>query len=146
MKVYLMRHGDAALKSGEVERTLTSYGKEQILNVFNKVKDKELIFDRVFFSGLIRAKETANILLNNLKLENTLELAQELTPESDPSYWCDRLNKEDKNILLVGHQPYMSHLSYLLLKEDSVDFYTSTIACLSRIENNKWELSWFLKG
>lgn len=67
MKIYIVRHGQVphnALKQyNTTDEDLTEYGVEQALQLKEKIKDMN--FDIVISSPLIRAKHTAEILTQN---------------------------------------------------------------------------------
>ncbi len=59
-----------------------------------------------------------------------------------------RLQSEEKNVMLVGHLPYLSRLlsSLLLVDEDRplVEFYMGGVVCLERGEKGTYRLVWAL--
>lgn len=76
MKVYLVRHGEtdwnkARKLQGQTDIPLNDYGVELAEITAKALKDVK--FDYVFSSPLIRAIQTANIIKNNDALENKLD-------------------------------------------------------------------------
>src|SRR2546426_11791553 len=66
-------------------------------------------FDRILASPLKRAYETATIVSKTFKSLNVLEQWNELRPEASRPDLYRRLSKlkQDSEILLVGHEPYL---------------------------------------
>ena len=72
MKIYFVRHGETIWNKekkiqGQSDIPLNEYGKE--LGYITAEALKDIPFDIVYTSPLIRAKETAQILVNNRNLE-----------------------------------------------------------------------------
>jgi phosphohistidine phosphatase len=77
-----------------------------------------LDFDLVLSSPFLRARQTAEIIANAFKLKKHLAFSDALTPDGDPKVLIQQLNElkpAPENILLVGHEPYLSQLVALLI-------------------------------
>ena len=64
MQLCLIRHGIAIepeVDTNDIERTLTEKGRQKTRQVAKQLRDKELHFDLILTSPLIRARETAAI-------------------------------------------------------------------------------------
>jgi phosphohistidine phosphatase len=73
----------------------------------------ELDFDAVVSSPLLRARQTAQIVTEALALRRKLVLTDHLAPDGSPKSLVEQLNEpgaRKKNVLLVGHEPYLSQL------------------------------------
>ncbi len=76
-----------------------------------------LSFDRIFTSPFERARQTAQIVADTLKMGDRLEEIQELGPDQSVQDLLSRLaaDSSHKNILMIGHEPLLSNtVSYLL--------------------------------
>ena len=62
MKLYLMRHGQAASKDIDPEQGLTNNGKAAIEQLANKLSDQGMNFSQVVHSEKTRARQTAEIM------------------------------------------------------------------------------------
>ncbi len=74
LKIYLARHGQNednanGILNGHRDLPLTKIGEAQAIEVAEKIKDAQLVFDHVLCSPLSRAKRTAEIVceINNLQ-------------------------------------------------------------------------------
>jgi phosphohistidine phosphatase len=138
LKVYLIRHGEARMDG---ERHLSQKGIEEVNSVCRKILEKKITVDEIFHSGKVRAKETCEILVNKVFKNSKVTISDDLSPESDISIWGTILNTTVKDLLLVGHLPYLSDLVYYL-SGDHIGFQTADIVCLEQKAPSKWEFCW----
>jgi phosphohistidine phosphatase len=81
------------------------------------MKKMDLRFDLILFSPFLRATQTAEIIAESLKLKKQPGLSDALTPDGNPKALIRQLNElkpVPENVLLVGHEPYLSCLISLL--------------------------------
>jgi phosphohistidine phosphatase len=117
VNVFILRHGEAGthatMPSKDFERPLTESGRDDIESIGSSLRDLKVEFDRVATSPLRRAKETAELVTAAYK-DNApkLEIWEELRPEGNRQEAIQRLSRlrQDVDILLVGHDPYLSTL------------------------------------
>lgn len=125
MNLYFLRHGLAA-ELGEpglpkdlkdADRPLTAKGKQKLWRTTEAMQAMELKFDVVISSPLLRAMQTAQIVTEAMSLRRKLILTDNLAPDGSPKALLDQINElgpRTRNILLVGHEPYLSRLVGLL--------------------------------
>ena len=66
-----------------------------------------------------------------------------LGPNDSPAFWGEQLIGTDKNIMLVGHLPYLPDLiSYLFDARAIVSFEAGTVICIAQNEIDKWKFLW----
>jgi phosphohistidine phosphatase len=122
MNLYLLRHGIAVDPSvagfaKDAERPLTPKGKRRLRQIAGAMGVLKISFDVILSSPYVRAKQTAEIVAKSLKRLKQLKISDELTPGGNPKLLIQQLNElrpRPKNILLVGHEPYLSKLIALL--------------------------------
>ncbi len=122
MKLYLLRHGEAADHSdprqpNDAARPLTPKGRKRTRQLANALRQLEISFDVIFSSPLLRAQQTAEIVARSLDLENKLRLTNHLAPGGtfvDLLAQLEHARAQAKAVLLVGHEPYLSGLISLL--------------------------------
>jgi phosphohistidine phosphatase len=127
MDLYTLRHAIAEDRSElpgspDSERRLTRDGERKMRRAAAGMKAAEMEFDLILSSPYIRAKQTADILADVLKLHKVLEISPELTPGGNPRKLIDTLNGtyvRRESVVLVGHEPYLSSLVSLLLSGDT---------------------------
>jgi phosphohistidine phosphatase len=126
MNLYILRHGiavehGAAGYENDDERPLTSKGERKIWTIAEAMKALEISFDLILSSPLVRARETAEIVAAALKAKKRLELTDTLAHQESAKPLVDFLNDQGAvdDILLVGHEPFLSRLISLLISGDS---------------------------
>ena len=123
MELYLIRHGIAADReayANDEERPLTEKGRQKTGQVAKQLRQKGLHFDLILTSPLVRARETAAILLD-VGLSSQVEEFTSLAPDGDINTWVSWLKewqqnaKSDRGLALVGHQPDLGNWAETLV-------------------------------
>ena len=140
MRLYLVRHGTAEPPGDtnqfqDFRRSLTPEGVKKMREVALGLRGLGIGIDSVASSPLVRAKETAEIIAELLKLKNPVEFWDELTPGTPAQQAMAKLQEyENKDSLaLVGHQPHLGYLAALLVfGQDSVslDLKKGGVCCI----------------
>ncbi len=119
MRFYFLRHADARPGVDDAARPLSPLGRKQARKLGRFLKDAAIEFDAAYSSPLVRAKETAEILLkasgslSASKLRTAAALLNE-TAEAQFERWLKNLPTA-YHILLVGHAPTLAeHVCRLL--------------------------------
>ncbi len=140
MRVYLVQHGKPKPEEEDPRKPLSEEGKKDVvftaeIALHALKRDKP----RIFHSGKLRARETAEIIGRMIGVEPGE--GESLSPLDDPGIWLEKLEKTSENVMLVGHLPHLEKLAGLLLSKDGiVKFEMGCIVCLE-----KGEKGWFLK-
>lgn len=121
MKIYLVRHGIAELRSPDkedAERILTKKGIAKTQKVAEKLSQKDIQFDVIITSPYVRARETA-IILQKAKLSKEVVEHPALMPEGnllELLHWLQTSPYHNAETMAwVGHQPDLSQWAELLL-------------------------------
>ncbi|MHC5597478.1 MAG: phosphohistidine phosphatase SixA [Nostoc sp.] len=122
MELYLIRHGIAeeqGLGIKDEERSLTKEGRQKTEKVAQKLVKLGLSFDLILTSPLVRARQTAEILIAE-KLSSKLEESSHLAPDGEISSWLkDWLEpknySQNTQLALVGHEPNLTNWAEILL-------------------------------
>jgi phosphohistidine phosphatase len=129
MNIFILRHGIAVERGTpgfekDADRPLTAKGKRQLRKSAAAMKRMKLRFDLILSSPYERAKRTAEIVAEELKLKRRLKFSDSLKYENDPAMVIGEiavLRPVPKDLLLVGHEPYLSRLiSWLTSGEEEV--------------------------
>ncbi len=123
MNLFLLRHGLAVDRSKpgykkDADRPLTPKGKQRLWRVAEAMEELELEFDAIVTSPFLRATQTAEIIAEAFELGKKLSNSEHLTPSGNPKLLLEYLNQlapAPKNVLLVGHEPYLSQFIGLLV-------------------------------
>lgn len=118
MKLYLMRHAHALADKDDARRSLSAEGREVTRNAaaFFRANGALAAVHAVWHSPLLRARETAELLVKELGLDVLLVETTGVLPEDDPAPLADRLERLDQTVLIVGHEPQLSALATLLVR------------------------------
>ena len=133
MNIYLLRHGIAAERdewrgADDSLRPLTADGERQLKKISRALEKMGLEFDLILSSPFARAKKTAEIVAEKLKLAKRLKFSGELRVGGDPEKLVAEIaarRPPPESLLLVGHEPYLSGLISRLVSgggEMAVDF------------------------
>ena len=148
MNLFILRHGLAS-DPGEdgqprdlkdAERPLSPKGRQRMRHITAAMRAMQLKFDVVATSPLLRARQTAQIVTEALELRRQLVLTDNLAPAGSPQLLVEQLNElgpRAKNILLVGHEPYLSRLIALLVAGNTMAAVDLKKGGLAKLEIEK---------
>jgi phosphohistidine phosphatase len=127
MYLYLIRHGIAGdldplnldQMASDEARSLTKLGRKKVEQVAEKLEKLELTFELIITSPLVRARQTADILIDR-QIGARCEVANDLKPMGNLPEWLHNWNaRSDRNdistLALVGHEPNLSQWAELWL-------------------------------
>lgn len=128
MDLYLIRHADA-LDLGErgvtddADRPLSAKGEDQALALGRAFQQRGLALDRLYVSPLLRARQTAELLLRELAAPGlTPETCEELTPGTKPRKLSKFLFRHEGTAVgLVGHMPLLAVFAGWLIGDKEVN-------------------------
>ena len=125
MNLYIIRHAiavDEATSDYEhdSERPLTDKGRKKMRQISKALRNLGVEFDLILSSPYVRAKETAEILADVLKVKKDVQFSENLVPSGDPGLLIAEMNEKYSvgSIALVGHEPFLSALIGLLVAEN----------------------------
>jgi phosphohistidine phosphatase len=149
----LLRHGEArpAGAAGDSARRLTPSGRRSIEQLAASLAAEGWRPDRVFTSPLLRARDSARIVLEptvpGLEPEMLDELATAPTPETFIEL-LDELGVAEGHVLLVGHQPLIGRLAHFLEGGTEREVPPGTfvrLECPEGLRAGRCHVSWYLK-
>ena len=119
MEIYILRHG-IAVESGttgykkDSDRPLTKEGEDKMHQIAEAMLGMGLKFDLILSSPYMRANQTARIAAGELDEEVTF--TNSLVPDGNALELITEINeKRPQQVLLVGHEPYLSRLISVLV-------------------------------
>jgi len=113
----LLQHGDAKPETVDPERSLSEKGEQQARKAADFLKRLPFYPDLIVHSGKKRSKETAEIIcfaLGGIKLEERAGIG----PNDDIAPLKTELLRENRTILVVGHQPFLGKLAASLMEKE----------------------------
>ena len=100
MRLYIVRHAEAAPGSPDELRSLTAEGQEQARELGRRLREEGVVPDAVLSSPLLRARETAN----ELGLGEP-EPSERLAPGATADDVRAAIAGRGETVVVVGHQP-----------------------------------------
>ncbi len=149
MRLYLVRHGTAKDGVPDAKRPLNKAGRKEVKLVGTCLRELGLDGFEIRHSPLKRAAQTAKGLAKALGRKKALREFRGLGPGQSTGAFRKQLSAMDKDLMLVGHQPFLGRLASELLSggggADFVDFPKGSVACLERAgKPGSWTLRWLL--
>jgi phosphohistidine phosphatase len=136
MKLYFLRHADALDGADDAARPLSPAGKADARRIGRFLKHAGIQFDAAYTSPLVRARQTAEIVLATACPVSPvrLKLANALLNESDDfQAWLGHLPAA-RHVLLVGHAPSLAEQICRLLGVADPDRFRLPKAGLACVE------------
>jgi phosphohistidine phosphatase len=150
MIVYLVRHGKASKDPAiptDAERPLIKRGRADVQAMAEMMANAGVEVSQIRHSGLVRARETADIFGKHLKPPEGVIAVRGLHYADPVEELARDLRLETLPIMLVGHNPFMEKLVAAMLMVNRgltpVTFGTSSTACLEYVEG-VWTIKWVL--
>jgi phosphohistidine phosphatase len=134
MRCYFLRHGLAGDREtwtgDDAQRPLTPEGRERMKREAEAIADLGLGLDLIVTSPLIRAKQTAQIVVDRLKMGDRFLEDERLGIDLD----ADRLREileahaDASAIMVVGHEPSMSETIGTLIGDGRLELKKGGLA------------------
>ena len=148
MKLYLVQHAKAASKEADPQRSLTEEGRREVQKISEFVRPLNICVDYLWDSGKKRSVQTAGLLAEVVEIKDAHTTRKGLEPNDDVTQLKDELVSIQRDVMIVGHLPFLNKLASLLLagneSADTVAFKNAGIVCLRRSEDNQWQIDWVI--
>lgn len=150
MRIFLMQHAVAKTKEEDEERGLTDDGIQELLDVAKFFKRLQVSIDEIWHSGKKRAAMTSMIFSTELDQEITIKSRDFMNPIDDPHIirkFLAEAERENKNIMIIGHLPHLSRLASLIVTGDAerptIKFRNAGIVSLIK-DKNRFTIEWLI--
>ena len=145
MRLYLVRHGKAQFGPDDAARPLSARGRADIEAMAAHLASMQIDPPRIMHSGLVRARETAEILGPG----SAVKPLAGIEPWGDVKAFAQTIKGWDADTMVCGHEPFMGLAASLLLCGDAhghaVMVKTGTVMALERDHTRSgWHLRWML--
>lgn len=126
MDVYVLRHGVADERDfrkypDDDLRPLIPEGIDKLSRQAKGLKSVGFSVDLVISSWLVRAVQTAEIVMAGLDITTELEYSEALVPEAHPYLLLEELAGKYsgvERVMVVGHEPHMSSFVSMVVTGD----------------------------
>lgn len=151
MRLYFLRHADARPGADDAARPLSPLGRKQSRKMGRFLRKAGIEFDAAYSSPLVRAHQTADLVLKTLDTlpPRKLEIADALLNETSRArfdQWLKGL-PEAAHVLLVGHAPTMDERVCHLLgvnRGDLLKLPKGALACLETEDRDTASLKFYI--
>ena len=145
MKLYLVQHGIASKEDIDPQKGLTPQGKEETKKLAQSLKRKGVTIDSIWHSNKLRAIQTAQIIVETFNATELIE-RDDLSPNDSVVGFESKILESSKDIMIVGHLPFLAKLACLLLSGnenfDSIIVKNSSALCLEN--SDRWIIRWMV--
>jgi phosphohistidine phosphatase len=152
--LYLLRHG-IAVEPGSAdfaddERPLTPKGRRRVRQVAFGLEVLKIKPDRIVSSPLPRARQTAEIVADVLKMPERLEFDDALRAGVEAASVIDWIRgRPDGTLMVVGHNPWISEAVERLTAgaavPEFVELRKAGIAALAARADGRFSLEWLAR-
>ncbi len=138
MKLYLVRHGDA----NTPDQSLSHTGQAETQSVAHLLAGCEI--DEIIHSTKARTQQTAEILGQIIAPDVTLIQREGIKPNDTIKSLLEEIYLYDRNVMIVGHLPFLESLLMALLKIEHASPVTICNSCVVCLEGDgsNWTISW----
>ncbi len=137
----IMRHGKSSWKDAElpdIERPLKKRGRKDVVHTGKLLDGKKLKPDLILCSTAKRARQTAEIVVEEIGFDGKVEYLDSLyMAELDTLIKTLQSLPDVKRVMIIGHNPGLETLAQLLT-DKITSLPTAAIACI-KIPINNWQ-------
>jgi phosphohistidine phosphatase len=111
-ELYVMRHGEAAAGADDAVRPLSDVGLASAQSVAALARRGGVRVDMMVHSGLVRARQTADVLANSVAYDSDPDSRPDMRAEDpiEPTLEWLLAAPDSQTICLVGHVPFLDRL------------------------------------
>jgi phosphohistidine phosphatase len=112
IRLIVVRHGDTEQETGvpDDSRRLTKKGKKQLKRTANFMDKMNYNIENIVSSPLIRSRESAEVIVDELGLDLKIDMDDSLKPDADVASTVAFIKTLKDNTIIVGHNPNLSLL------------------------------------
>jgi phosphohistidine phosphatase len=145
MFLYLVRHGEAVDEAENPERPLSPRGIQEVVLAGQFLKAINAQPKSFLCSEKLRARQTAERILDVMGISAKIEPRKGLSPKDAPENLVEELALRSEDLLLAAHSPFLPRLAALLLcgraDADAFPMASGGIMRLEREGRGTWRLS-----
>jgi phosphohistidine phosphatase len=146
MMIYIIRHAHALAGEDDAARPLSTRGRKQIRRMGRFLRKTGGLEAREFWhSPLVRSRDTAELMVKNLRQRVRLVGVPGLLHSDNPAVMAKRFGKLRRPVAVVGHEPHLGALLSLLVTGSArparFELDKCAVAALER-EKGRWVLRW----
>jgi phosphohistidine phosphatase len=143
MRLYIVRHGDYCTVDKDPQKRLSQKGVDDSKRIAKFLSKQRILPVAIWHSDKTRSFQTAEIISKAIGVNN-LTARKDLGPAEPVNKFPQEILKENGDLMIVGHIPFIQRLAGLLLANsanvDIIRFHKSSVACLEY--DKYWKILW----
>jgi phosphohistidine phosphatase len=147
VNLLLVQHGQAKTEAEDPARSLNEVGVDSAEKMAKWLYISGVEVTEIRHSGKRRAEQTASIFAKYLSPRQGVTATSGLNPMDDVRRMAGELREHSGSLMLVGHLPFMSRLTALLVAGDPerevVRFQNAGVVYLREYEG-QWSVEWIV--
>lgn len=146
MKLYLIQHGISLSEKEDPQKPLTPEGIGQTEKVAEFLKRNNITVESLWHSNKLRAIQTAQIISQNLNFKE-IRQREDLAPLEPVNKIAYEILSLNKDLMIVGHLPFLAKLANLLLinrEEPSLISFKNSGVVVLEYDGREFRLCWFI--
>lgn|SRR5690606_22798553 len=142
--LYLLRHAQSAEKQQgqhDRDRELTPLGVKETLQIASYLHQQKIVLDVIYFSIAERARATAQLIADTLKVDHDRVLAEEELFQASVRTFLEFVNQLDDayhQVMCVGHNPTISYLAEYISNGEIGDMSPAGLAIV-KFNTTSWK-------
>lgn len=151
MAIYVVRHAKAVPGYPDEFRQLSADGERMADEMGEHLARAGVKVNRIYHSGLVRARQTAEALARHLQPPGGLHQKPGIEPEGEPlpiAAWLESEEESNDGVMIVSHMPFADRLVSMLLCGDPdaglIDYKLCAVARLNPKPTHGYELAWLI--
>lgn len=131
MILLLIHHAEAVSPYEDPQRPLTEAGHAHALQLAERVKARGVVPAAIWHSGKLRGRQTGHAFLQVCAPFATFTMVKGLSPDDSPAVMQLAIQRESRDLALVGHWPHLPALLRLLSPDSAPMPQHGTVALTS---------------
>lgn len=144
MRLYCLRHGEAEAAAIDHDRVLSEQGRIDVGLLGEKLAQYGVHMGEVCHSGILRARQTAEIMAEKLGFTGALTEMSCLGGGAMVEPVAEQIHQWQDDSLIVSHMPFISELvSYLVTGQTHLTLMAyppATLVTLERVKPGVWRI------
>lgn len=142
MNLFLIHHAQALGSGVDAQRPLSTPGLAQAARMAQVAKDHGAMPEEIWHSGKLRARQTGEVFLRVCAPFARFKMVRGLAPEDPTAVMQIAIQRESRDIALVGHWPYLPALLEALSPSSAPMPRHGVVALASDDHGLTWTETW----
>lgn len=142
MTLLLIHHAETVSPFVDPQRPLTEAGHQHAARLAELVKARGFVPVAIWHSGKLRSRQTGHAFLQGCAPFATFTMVKGLSPDDPPAASVTAIQRESRDLALVGHWPHLPALLRLLAPGSEPMPHHGAVALLTDDGGATWRELW----